>query len=188
MDDNSIIGLFFARSENAISQLIKKYGKAMHNISFNILKNQQDAEECVNDACLGVWNTIPPENPNPLVTFVLKITRNISLAKYRKNRAQKRNTLGQVRLEEISDCIPDSQRVEDEIDVKELCLELNNWLSTLNNDSLYIFMRHYWYMDGSGKIAEQMGISENAVNLRILRLKNKLYRHLLNKGFVSGKE
>lgn len=188
MDDNSIIGLFFDRSENAISQLIKKYGTAMHNISFNILKNQQDAEECVNDACIGVWNTIPPENPSSLVTFVLRITRNISLAKYRKNRAQKRYSHGQVSFEEISCCIPDKHNIEDEIDAKELCLELNKWLSTLNNDSLYIFMRRFWYMDASEKIAEHMGISENAVNLRILRLKNKLYNHLLNKGFVSGKE
>ncbi len=79
MDDKAIIELFFARSEGVIKELDLKYGKLCHKISSNILHNQQDAEECVNDAYLGIWNTIPPERPNPLLAFLCKIVRNLSV-------------------------------------------------------------------------------------------------------------
>lgn len=92
MDDIKIIDLFFARSELAIEALDGKYGAICHNLSCSILKDQQDAEECVNDAYLGVWNAIPPHRPNPLSVFVCKIVRNISIMRYRANTALKRNS------------------------------------------------------------------------------------------------
>ena len=79
MLDEQIIELFWKRSEKAISALDGKYGKVLHNLSYNILNDRLDAEECVNDSYLGVWNAIPPERPNPLLTFVCKIVRNISI-------------------------------------------------------------------------------------------------------------
>ena len=82
MTDEQIIELFFERSEQAINELDCKYGKVLHNLSQNILNDRLDAEECVNDSYLGVWNVIPPERPNPLLTFVCKIVRNISIKKY----------------------------------------------------------------------------------------------------------
>ena len=78
MDDNAIIELFFARSEQAIRELDGKYGKVCHSLSYNILHSRQDAEECVNDAYLGTWNAIPPARPNPLLAFLCKIVRNLS--------------------------------------------------------------------------------------------------------------
>ena len=85
MEDDKIIELFLARSEQAITELDKKYGSVCQNISYNILNNRQDAEECVNDAYLGTWNAIPPQHPNPLLTFVCKIVRNSSIMRYRTN-------------------------------------------------------------------------------------------------------
>ena len=70
MLDEQIIELFFERSEQAINELDSKYGKVLHNLSYNILNDRLDAEECVNDSYLGEWNVIPPERPNPLLTFV----------------------------------------------------------------------------------------------------------------------
>ena len=92
MDDEKIIELFFNRSEQAIEEVDKKYGKTCHNISYNILHNKLDAEECVNDAYLGAWNAIPPARPSPLLTYLCKIVRNLSLKRYEFNTAIKRNS------------------------------------------------------------------------------------------------
>ena len=79
MQDEKIIDLFFQRSEQAINELDQKYGKIFRNLSFNILNNYLDVEECLNDSYLGTWNTIPPQRPNPLLTYVCKIVRNVSI-------------------------------------------------------------------------------------------------------------
>lgn len=92
MRDEQIIELFFERSEQAINELDVKYGKVFYGISFNILNDRLDAEECINDSYLGVWNVIPPQKPNPLMTFVCKIVRNISLKRYYAKTAIKRNS------------------------------------------------------------------------------------------------
>lgn len=113
MEDDKIIELFFQRSEQAIEELSSKYGAVMKGISYNILQNRQDAEECVNDSCLGMWNAIPPTHPNPLYAFVCRVTRNTALVRYRYNKAAKRNGHYNVNLEEISNCLfwePQSMR------------------------------------------------------------------------------
>ena len=92
MEDSKIVELFYERSEQAIIELSRKYEKLCKKIAKNILGNNLDAEECVNDAYLGVWNTIPPQNPNPLITYVCKIVRNTAVKKYHNNTAIKRNT------------------------------------------------------------------------------------------------
>lgn len=79
MEDEDIMDLFFARSEQAIRELDTKYGKICHKLSYNILNNRRDAEECVNDAYLGAWNAIPPARPDPLLAYLVKIVRNLSL-------------------------------------------------------------------------------------------------------------
>lgn len=109
MDDIKIIDLFFARSELAIEALDGKYGAICHNLSRSILKDQQDAEECVNDAYLGVWNAIPPHRPNPLSVFVCKIVRNISIMRYRANTALKRNSNYDSTMEELENCLSSSK-------------------------------------------------------------------------------
>lgn len=120
MDDIKIIDLFFARSELAIEALDGKYGATCHNLSRSILKDQQDAEECVNDAYLGVWNAIPPHRPNPLSVFVCKIVRNISIMRYRANTALKRNSNYDSTMEELENCLSSSVSVEDSLEEKEL--------------------------------------------------------------------
>lgn len=89
MDDSKIIELFFLRSEQAVTELSFKYGETCRKIALNILNNLEDAEECVNDTYMGTWNSIPPQKPNPLSTYVCKITRNIALKRYRYNTAKK---------------------------------------------------------------------------------------------------
>ena len=101
IDDEKIIEMFFERSEQGIRELDNKYGKICHNLSYNIVGNRQDAEECVNDAYLGAWNAIPPAQPNPLLTYLCKIVRNISLKIYYRKKAAKRSSHYTIAMEEI---------------------------------------------------------------------------------------
>ena len=143
IDDEKIIELFFERSEQAIRELDIKYGKICHNLSYNIVNSRQDAEECVNDAYLGAWNAIPPVRPNPLLSYIVKIVRNISLKIYWRKEAAKRSGHYTIALEEIEGCIADQKTVEDEIEARELARIIEAFLDTLTVKERVIFMRRY---------------------------------------------
>ena len=128
MEDSKIIELFFARSEQAIIELSKKYEMICKKIAKNILNNMLDVEECVNDAYLEMWNTIPPQNPNPLLAYVSRIVRNIAIAKYHSNTAIKRNSFYDIALDELESCLASSSSVEDELTAKELTIILRKYL------------------------------------------------------------
>ena len=119
LDDRKIIELFFERSEQAIIELSKKYGSVCERVAFHILNNRQDTEECVNDAYLGVWNTIPPQEPDRLLSYVCRIVRNLAVKKYHKNTAAKRNSIYDVALDELENCFPSSVSVEAVFDANE---------------------------------------------------------------------
>ena len=129
--DENIIELFFARSEQGIRELDTKYGKDCHNLSYHIVGSRQDAEECVNDAYLGAWNAIPPARPNPLLTYICKIVRNISLKIYYRKEAAKRSSHYTIAMEEIEACIADLNTVETEIEARELARIIGEFLDTL---------------------------------------------------------
>ena len=113
MEDQAIVALFFAREERAITETDRKYGGYCRAVAYNILKNKDDTDECVNDTYMQAWNTIPPQRPEVLSVFLGTITRNLSLNRYRAARTQKRGG-GQlpVALEELEFCMPDGQSVE----------------------------------------------------------------------------
>ena len=178
MNDEQIIGLFFERSEQAITELDKKYGRVCHSVSYNILSNRQDAEECVNDAYLGVWNAIPPAKPNPLLAFVCKIVRNISLKRYEQNTAVKRNSKYDVAMEELEECLASSATIEEEIAERELTKMIESFLDSLSKENRVIFLRRYWFSDTYADIAKQVGLTEKNVSVRLTRIRKELRKHL----------
>ncbi len=180
MEDGKIIDLFWARDEQAISELSAKYGEICKRISGNILKNEQDAEECVNDALLALWNRIPPERPEPLKSFVLRIVRNISIAKYHANTAQKRNSYYDVALEELEECIADPV---DEIRSRELSRLLNRFLDGLERESRVMFVCRYWCSESPAAIAEKLGTNAHRVSVRLSRIREKLKKYLQKEGY-----
>ena len=184
MEDDKIIALFFGRSEEAIRELDHKYGKICHNLSFHILNSHQDAEECVNDAYLGAWNTIPPAKPDPLLSYLVKIVRNISLNVYWKNKAAKRNSDYTVAMEEIEGCLADRTTVENEMEASELTGILENFLDTLTAENRFIFMRRYWFADSCGEIAGQTEKKKKNVSVRLTRIRKKLKQYLTDKGVL----
>lgn len=175
MEDEKIITLYFNRSDRAVDETAAKYGHAMYTVSYNILKNDQDAEECVNDAYLGIWKAIPPTVPTSLGAFACRITRNKALDRYRAKTAEKRHAEGEVSFEEIADCLPAESTLSEELEAKRLSSLLNDWLASQNRTNRYVFVRRYWYMDSPEDIAQRAGLSVSAVYARIDRMKKRLY-------------
>ena len=183
-DDEKIIDMFFERSEQGIRELDMKYGKICHNLSYNIVNNRQDAEECVNDAYLGAWNAIPPVRPNPLLAYIVKIVRNISLKIYWRKEAAKRSGHYKIALEEIEGCIADRKTVEDEIEARELARIIAGFLETLPLENRVIFMRRYWFADSYKDIAGFTGLSEKNISVRLTRIREKMKQYLIETGGV----
>ncbi len=178
MTDERIIELFFERSEQAIKELDNKYGKMFHSLSFKILNNRLDVEECVNDAYLGTWNAIPPARPNPLLAFVSKIVRNISLKRYEQNTAAKRNSHYDIAMEELEDCLASSTTVAEEIAERELTEIIESFLDLLSKENRVIFLRRYWFFDTYSDIAKQVGLTEKNVSVRLTRIRKELRKYL----------
>ena len=183
LEDSKIIELFFARAEQAIVELSEKYGTVCGRIARNILKNDLDAEECVNDTYLAAWNTIPPQKPNPLRTYIFRIVRNISIARYHANASVKRNSIYDVALDELESCLAAALTVEQEISVEELSLQIDLFLDTLDKENRVMFVRRYWYSDSISDIAEMFQITNHNVSVRLSRTRDKLKTHLKKEGF-----
>lgn len=184
MDDERIIELFFARSEQGIRELDDKYGKACHVLAYNIVNNMQDAKECVNDAYLGAWNAIPPAHPNPLFSYIARIVRNVSVKCYRKMTADKRDSRYTVAMEEIEDCIADKKSVEDEIEAGELARMIEAFLDALAVENRVIFMRRYYFADSLDDIAGYVGLTEKNVSVRLTRMRKNLRQYLIERGVI----
>ena len=182
MEDKEIIKLLWERSENALREVRAKYEKYCRCIALNILKNREDADDCVNEAYLKVWNAIPPQKPDSLCAFIGKITRNLSLDLYNKKTAQKRgNGEVQLVLDELSECIPcnNSHDIAEDIVLRDA---LNGFLETLSDETRNIFMRRYWYMSTVREISADFSVSESKVKMTLLRTREKLRKYLEKEG------
>lgn len=183
MEDSRIIDLFFERSEQAIAELSKKYGAVCNRVAGNILRNSLDVEECVNDAYLGAWNTIPPRRPEPLLAYLCRIVRNLSITRYHTNTAAKRNSFYDAALDELEECLASAKTVETEISAKELSDLLDRFLGTLDRENRIMFVRRYWYSDPVSSIAAAFHMSSNSVSARLSRIRTKLKKFLKKEGY-----
>lgn len=183
MEEKEIIDLYWARSEQAIRETDKKYGKFCHTIAYNILADHEDSEECVNDTYLQTWNAIPPRRPNKLSAFLGKITRNLALNRYAQATAQKRGG-GQIELaiEELAECLPDPNTVDRQIEDRELAVLFNRFLAGLPEEARKIFLRRYWQLCPVREIASIYGISESKVKMSLMRTRGKLKHFLEQEG------
>lgn len=185
MDDSKIIALFYARSEQGIDELTKKYGALIRRVAANILNNALDIEECENDTYLGVWNTIPPQNPVPLVTYVCKIARNLAIKRYHSNTAAKRNSSYDAALDELEEYVPALENVETAYDEKVLTEAINQFLCTLSWEEHFMFVRRYWYGDSVAEIAALMHTGSHHVSVRLSRTRKKLQNYLMKEGMLT---
>lgn len=180
MEDKHIIDLYWQRSEDAITRTAGKYGGYCRSIAWNILYNSEDSEECVNDTYLRAWDTIPPQRPGVLQTFLGKITRNLALDRWRRNHAQKRDSGVLLVLEELQECIPGSDGdLSEDLAIRDA---LNGFLGSLPREQRKVFLRRYWYLSPVKEIAADYGISESKVKMILLRTREKLGAHLESEG------
>lgn len=182
MDDQRIIELNWQRKETAIIETARKYGGFCHRIALNILSVQEDAEECVNDSYHSVWNRIPPTKPQSFKAFLGRIVRNISISRYRKNRAQKRYAGMELLLSELEDCIPAPEQVEAVIDRQQLSVLISDWLESLSTEERTLFIRRYWFGEELQQLAREFRITPNALAGRMLKLRQALRGKLEQEG------
>ena len=177
MEDTDIVSLYLSRDQSALSATDSRYGSKLKRISLGITGDRRDAEECVNDVYLTAWNTIPPQIPERLFSYLCEITRRVSLSRYRYNTAEKRGEKT-LCIDELSEVIEDTKDNTDGLsDI------LNEFLSDLDRRSRYIFMRRYYYADDIPTIAKQTGLGKNAISARLMRLRKKLAEKLQKEGY-----
>lgn len=184
MEDAQIVDLYFARDESAIEQTAFKYGSYCFQIAQNILENPSDAEEVVNDTYMGAWRSIPPHKPMKLGTYLGKIARRLSLMKYRSYTAEKRGG-GEMALalEELGECIPDANRTEQRVEMRELNMCIKAFIGSLPETEQAVFVSRYWYLYPINAIAGHYGFSQSKVKSMLSRTRSKLRRQLQKEGF-----
>ncbi|MDE7231412.1 MAG: sigma-70 family RNA polymerase sigma factor [Oscillospiraceae bacterium] len=185
MDDNSIIQLFNARDEAALSELSKKHGTFFIQIAENILRNREDSQVCVNDAYLKAWDTIPPARPKVLRAFVGKIVKCVAVSMFRMNTTEKRGG-GEVTLvlEELSECVSDGKSLDDELDGKQIVEAINKFLRGCREFDRRVFILRYWHCKSVADIAVRFGTAENKVSVSLYRTRQKLREHLAKEGYT----
>lgn len=177
MDDCKIVDLYWARNETAIEESDKKYGRMLHSLSYSLLTSHEDAEECVNDTYLDAWGAMPEARPEFLGAFLSKITRRISVDRFRMKHREKRGGLDNL-LVELSDCIPSSETPAEEYENKLLREELNSFLYSQSEERRAIFILRYFYSRSVSEIASRLGIGESKVKTTLHRVRRELHDYL----------
>ena len=185
MDDTQIVALYWARDEAALAESEQKYGGYCRAIALGILESREDAAECVNDTWLRAWEAMPPRRPSRLDTFLGKLTRNLSLDRWRALRAQKRGG-GEymAALEELGECVPPSPGADQAVLDRELEALVNRFLGGLPARDCNVFLRRYWYVEPLEVIAARYGLKENTVKTILRRTREKLRVYLEKEGIV----
>ena len=185
MDDQSIVALYWDRSEQAIAETDRKYGAYCYSIAYHALANNEDAEESVSDTYMAAWNRLPPHRPSILATFLGKITRRISINRWKAKNTAKRGG-GQITLtlEELDDCVDGKQNIERAYESHELVWAFNRFLETLPETERDVFLRRYWFFDPIADIAESFGFAQSKVTSMLYRTRGKLRKQLEKEGFL----
>ena len=181
LSDEEILNLLWQRSEDGLAGIQKKYGRLCHHLAMNLLGQREDAEECVSDVYLAVWDTIPPNRPASLMAYVSKVTRNISVNYIRKREARRRKCPGMVVLDELSECLPDPSHTDpaDDIMLKDT---LNDFFLSLPEEDRAIMARRYFDGDPVESIAKDLNLRSGTVRVRLHRLRERLRAHLTSRG------
>lgn len=183
MEDEEIISLYWERDEDAIAETDLKYGPYCRNISYAILRDQEDSRECVSDTWLHTWYAIPPQKPKNLVGFLVRIVRNLSLDRYRRKTALFRGG-GQIDrvYEELEETVPSAQSGQEIADLLTLRDALERFLDRCSAEERQIFLLRYWYVHTPAEIAEQLQLRRQKVNSVLCSVRKKLRAHLEQEG------
>ncbi len=184
MEDGQIIDLYWNRDQRALRETEGKYGRLLHSIAWNLLHSREDSEECVNDTYLRAWEAIPPARPGAFRTWLGQITRNLSLDRWKRRRAEKRGGGAEVLLGELEDCLPAPGGPERAAEDGELAELLSAFLRGLPREGRAIFLRRYWYGQSVAEVAEDLGCGEGKVKSSLFRSRKALRAYLEKEGIA----
>lgn len=185
MEDFEIVELYWDRNETAIAQTDRKYGGYCRKVAWNILFDREDCEECVNDTYLQTWNSIPPQRPERLSTYLGKLCRNISINLFEKRSAAKRGgTETDACIDEMAEVVGRSSDVEENLNLSVLTDSINKFLASCDKETRIIFVQRYWYMLSVKEIAKENRLSESKVKMSLLRTRDKLKDFLTEEGYT----
>ena len=175
--------LFFDRDERAIKETQMEYGDYCLSVAYNILGDMLDAEECVNDAYLRVWNSIPPARPNNFKAFIAKITRNLAIDRIKRKTAQKRSG-ATVAFEELEATLYSQEHfISEEMGIAELQAAINSFLYTQTPRNRAIFILRYFYGDPVSTVAKKMSTSESNTSKILTKTRQELKEYLQKEGY-----
>ncbi|MCM1168130.1 MAG: sigma-70 family RNA polymerase sigma factor [Ruminococcus sp.] len=184
LEDGEIVEMLFDRDESALAELSRKYGGYCTSIANNILQNREDSEECVNDAYMKAWESIPPQRPKLLSAFLAKITRNLAIDRYRRDRSQKRGGDDmELIFEELEECVSDGSNVEAAAERHELIAAVNRFLEKLPAKKRVMFVSRYCYCESVHEIAARFGTKENNVSVSLNRTRAQLREYMKKEGY-----
>ncbi len=184
MTDSEIIELFNERDERAISLTQSTYGKYCEKIARNILGDESEVGECVNDALLKAWESIPPERPQSLRAYLAAITRNNAISRYRRGATKMRaNDSTALVLEDFAEMLPASADVEKTAEHRAILEEINRFLGGLPSVNRVVFVLRYYCFESVPDIAARLGMSKRAVSAALYRTKKQIRKHLEKEGY-----
>lgn len=185
MSDGEIVALYLARDERAIGATQAKYGAYCYSIAYAVLSCKEDAEECENDAYLGLWNAIPPHRPQVLSTFLGKLVRRISIRRWREKHAEKRGG-GELplALDELGECVSDGETVDRAVEDGQIAAVIDRFLRELSGDERDAFLLRYWYFLPVREVARRLGYGESRVKMMLMRTREKLRARLSKEGIT----
>lgn len=178
MEDKNIIELFFERSEKAITELLNKYGRLSRSLAQGILLSEEDCDECMNTACMRMWNAIPPKKPENLGGYFCRIVRNIAISEYHRDKKRAENETET----ELYEIIPDTRTVELEYEAGRISGLLNEFLEKQNKKNRRIFVSRYYLNLSLSAISSSMGMGEGAIKSRLYRMRAELKDFLQERG------
>lgn len=186
MSDEQIVALYFQRDETAIRATNDRYGPYCRSIANRILDNAEDAQECVNDTWLRAWNSIPPQRPRVLRSFLAKITRNLAFDRFKREHTRKRGS-GEIQLalDELEECVAARSDVESEVLTEELKRCIGRFLRELPEQKRNVFLRRYFYVESTAAIAKRYGLKESNVLMILSRTRSELKQHLKKEGYLE---
>ena len=183
MEDKEIVELLYNHNETGLKETKNKYDNLLNSLSYQIVGNKADAYECVNDTYMKIWDSIPPNKPTYFQSFICKINRQISIDKYRYNHRQTRNSNNLVYLSDLDYEIKSNKNLEDELQERLLIGTLNKFIDNLDIENKVLFIRKYFFFEDTKTLSKRYGMSENNINIKMLRIRNKLKKYLESEGY-----
>ena len=184
MEDERIVALYWERDEQAISETEAKYDRYLQKIAHNILNNIEDSRESVNDTYLAAWNSMPPHRPGVLSTYLAKLTRRISIDRFRyRTRGKRAGSEYAISLSELSDCVSGGNTAEEIVNAKALADAIGIYLRLQSKEVQAAFLGRYYFLDPVKEIASYLGMSESKVKTLLYRTRLGLKEYLQKEGF-----